>query len=173
MSACETMRDTIVDEVASKVEKIDCIGQLRIFDEYTFSHILNVSSMSVALGLLLGLKEQDISSLAMGALLHDIGKMKIPKKILNKPSRLEPQEFEIMKNHAKLGYDYIKNEMKLSEKIAEVALDHQERYNGGGYPRGLKARKYLYMVKLLPLLTFMMLLYLKEFIKKGFYLMKR
>lgn len=135
---CVRSRDIIVDEVASKIEKIKCIGQLRVFDEYTFSHIINVSAMSTALGMLLKLDEQEIKDLALGALLHDIGKMKIPKEILNKPGKLDPQEFRVMQGHSYLGYRYIRREMGLSEKIAKIALQHQERYGGGGYPYGLR-----------------------------------
>ncbi|OGH96951.1 MAG: hypothetical protein A2287_04835 [Candidatus Melainabacteria bacterium RIFOXYA12_FULL_32_12] len=138
---CEAARNTIVEEVGSKIEQIECISQLRIFDEYTFSHTVNVSSMSTALGIILGFNEEDIKDLALGALLHDIGKMEIPKNILNKPGKLDPDEFNFMRNHSILGYQYIKNKMGFSDKISQVALEHQERYGGGGYPNGLKGKE--------------------------------
>ena len=112
IASCNEATDIIVEEVSINLEKIDCISQLKIFDEYTFSHTLNVSTMSTALGMSLGLDENELKELAMGALLHDIGKMLVPKDILNKPAKLD--------------------------KIAKVALDHQENYGGGGYPNGLK-----------------------------------
>lgn len=141
ISVCEASRDIILDEVSDKIEKIDCIGQLRVFDEYTFSHTVNVSSMCSALGLTLGFSEQDLKDLALGALLHDIGKMLVPKNILNKPGRLTAEEFQEMKNHTTYGYNVIKNEMQLPDKIARVALEHQEKYSGIGYPNGYKNKE--------------------------------
>lgn len=141
INACQKATDTIIEEVGEKLEQIDCIGQLRIFDEYTYSHTINVSTMSSAIAMDLGLPDDEIKELALGALLHDIGKMKIPKDILNKPGKLDPEEFDYMKRHTVLGYQIIKNEMKLSEKIALVALEHQEKYGGGGYPNKLKGKE--------------------------------
>jgi len=140
-SVCEATRDIILDEVSDKIEKIDCIGQLRVFDEYTFSHTVNVSTMSSALGFTLGFDEEDLKDLALGALLHDIGKMRVPIDILNKPGKLTEEEFEFMKAHTTLGYHVIIDEMKLPEKIALVALQHQEKYGGFGYPNKLKGKE--------------------------------
>lgn len=138
IESCTQATDIIYEEVSNSIEKIDCISQLKIFDEYTFSHTVNVSTMSSAIGMSLGLDENEVKELALGALLHDIGKMLVPKDILNKPARLEPDEFEIMKSHSLLGYRYILDNINLPDKIAKVALDHQENYSGGGYPNGLR-----------------------------------
>lgn len=138
IAACNEATEIIYEEVSNNLEKIDCISQLKIFDEYTFSHTVNVSTMSSALGMTLGLEENEVKELALGALLHDIGKMLVPKDILNKPAKLEPDEFEIMKSHSLLGYRYILDNINLPDKIAKVALDHQENYNGSGYPNSLK-----------------------------------
>jgi HD-GYP domain-containing protein (c-di-GMP phosphodiesterase class II) len=138
LAICEVTRDKLVEEVASKVEEVDYLGQLRMFDEYTYSHNVNVSALSVALGIRLGLDEKQIKDLALATLLHDIGKMRIPKEVLNKPGRLTEKEFEIMKLHAPLGSKIIKDELKLSPTIYRVALEHQERYSGSGYPRAIK-----------------------------------
>lgn len=135
---CEVVRDKLVEEVTSKIEEIDYLGQLRVFDEYTYSHNVNVSALSVALGVKIGLKEKQVKDLALATLLHDIGKMKIPKEVLNKPGRLTDKEFEIMKLHAALGYKIIKDELKLPFDISRVALEHQERFSGTGYPKKLK-----------------------------------
>ncbi len=138
IAICEVTRDKLVEEVAEKIDEVDYLGQLRMFDEYTYSHNVNVSALSVALGLQIGLDEKQIKDLALAALLHDIGKMKIPKEVLNKPGRLTDEEFKIMKLHAPLGAKIIKDELKLSSIIYRVALEHQERYSGSGYPRGIK-----------------------------------
>ena len=141
INLCEATRDIILDEVSSKLEKADCIGQLRVFDHYTYSHTVNVSSMCSALGIMLGFGEEDLKKLALGGLLHDIGKMRVSKAILNKPDKLTPEEFNEMKNHTVYGYDIIKKELHLPEDIARVALEHQEKYGGMGYPGGLKGKE--------------------------------
>lgn len=138
IESCNEATEIIVDEVSNKLGKIDCISQLKIFDEYIFAHTVNVSTMSTALGITLGLYENELKELALGALLHDIGKMLVPKEILKKPAKLTEEEFEIMKSHSLLGYRYILDTINLPDKIAKVALHHQEDYDGGGYPNGLK-----------------------------------
>ena len=138
ISVCSEARDTIIEEVGNKLDKIECIGQLRIFDEYTFSHTLNVSTICSAIGLTLKLSENDIRDLTMGGLLDYIGKLKIPLEILNKPGALTHDEFQLMKNHTVLGYNFLIENMNLPESIAKVALEHQEKYAGLGYPSGIK-----------------------------------
>lgn len=135
---CRETVDVIIDEVTDKIEHVQCIGQLRIYDEYTFSHTVNVASMSAALASYVKMSEQDINDLTLSALLHDIGKMRVPIEILNKPGKLSQEEFQKMKDHTILGYDYLMHETGLSENVALAALQHQEKHGGGGYPYGLK-----------------------------------
>jgi len=79
--------------------------------------------------------------LETGALLHDIGKMKIPKEILYKPGKLSNEEFSLIKDHAVLGYDFLINTMKLPDYVAKGALEHHERWHGDGYPHGLRGKQ--------------------------------
>lgn len=141
INLCEATRDIILDEVTDKIDKAECIGQLRIFDHYTYSHTINVSSMCSALGLMLDFSDAELKKLALGGLLHDIGKMRVSKAILNKPDKLTLDEFNEMKKHTIYGYDIIKKELKLNDDIARVALEHQEKYGGLGYPQGLKGKE--------------------------------
>ncbi|MEI8378072.1 MAG: HD-GYP domain-containing protein, partial [bacterium] len=138
---CEATRDVIIDEISAKIDQVESIHQLRIIDEYTFSHGVNVSSICSALAMKFDFNEKDIQDLTLAAFLHDIGKSKIPLEILNKAKPLIPKELDVMKQHAKYGYDIIKNQMGLAERIALVALEHQEKYNGSGYPHGLKGKE--------------------------------
>ncbi len=134
---CLKASNLIYNEVIKKIKKISCISELRIHDNYMFSHSFNVATLSVALGLAIDLNEYELKELAIAAFLHDIGKMKIPLEILNKPGILSPDEFNIVKEHSLYGYEMVL-EMCESEKVAKVALEHQERINGEGYPFKLK-----------------------------------
>lgn len=140
-SVCEATRDIVLDEISNKIDDVESIHQLRIVDDYTFSHGVNVSSICAALAFKFDFNQKDIQDLTLAALLHDIGKTKIPSEVLKKPKPLSPKELDIMKQHTNFGYDIIKNQMGLGERIALVALEHQEKYNGSGYPRGIKGKE--------------------------------
>lgn len=135
---CAEISNTILEEVTLQFEKFYSIEQLRVYDEYTYSHNVNVSSIATLLGIMIGLSDKELEELAIAAFLHDIGKMKVPKEILNKPAKLERPELEIMRRHTLLGYKHIKESLDVPERIARAALDHQEKFNGSGYPNGLK-----------------------------------
>ncbi len=124
---CDKAAEVIIEEVATKLDNIKCISQLRIYDEYIHSHSVNVASLSAAIGKTLDLGAKQIKELTLGAFLHDIGKMKIQFKILNKPGVLTKEGYQFVKNHAIYGYEIIKN-MGQPEVIAKSALEHQERY---------------------------------------------
>lgn len=110
------------------------------YDSYIFTHSLNVTMYSLAIGMKLNLKEKDLQVLGMGAILHDVGKMKIPEKILSKPGRLNAEEFEIIKKHTVEGFEILRNIPSLSLIVAHCAYQHHERLDGSGYPRGLTAK---------------------------------
>lgn len=138
---CAEISGTILEEVTHQYETFHSIEQLRVYDEYTYSHNVNVSSIAVLLGIMLDLSEIELQELAAGAFLHDIGKMKVPKEILNKPGKLERPELEVMRRHTYLGYVQIKQSLDIPDKIARIALDHQEKFNGSGYPNGLSGKE--------------------------------
>ncbi len=137
---CIKSAKIIIEEVAQAIDNIDSINQLRVYDEYTYSHNINVSSLSTAVGMYMNMSENEIKELALAAFLHDIGKMKVPKEILNKPGKLDITELEIMRRHTSLGYRYIKENFDVPDRIARVALDHHEKFVGKGYPNGLHGK---------------------------------
>ena len=106
-------------------------------DHYTFGHSMRVAYFSMVTGRELGLSEEELKELELSAIFHDIGKIGTPDHVLNKPSRLTEEEFQVMKQHPEQSYEILK-EFEGWENIASNARLHHERYDGRGYPLGLK-----------------------------------
>jgi len=120
---------------------LEALGDaLDLKDAETEGHSRRVTLFTIAIAQALGLPREQITIIARGAFLHDIGKMAIPDKILNKPGKLEPDEMLIMKEHAYHGYQIVKKIPFLAE-VAEIVYSHQEWFNGEGYPRHLKGEE--------------------------------
>lgn len=112
------------------------IGESR--SKETGNHVKRVAEYSRLLALYYGLEEREIEMLKQASPMHDIGKVAIPDAILNKPAKFTPEEFEVMKHHAKLGYDMLCHSQRpLLKMAATVAYEHHEKWNGKGYPQGL------------------------------------
>src|SRR5205814_3746311 len=112
-------------------------GALDLKDAETEGHSRRVTAFTIAIARAMGLPKSQIDVIARGAFLHDIGKMAIPDKILTKPGALTPDEITIMREHCYHGYQILSRIPFLAE-AAEIVYSHQERYDGTGYPRGLK-----------------------------------
>jgi putative nucleotidyltransferase with HDIG domain len=120
---------------------LEALGDaLDLKDRETEGHSKRVTAFTIAIARAMGLPRDQINTIARGAFLHDIGKMAIPDKILNKPGKLETDEMTIMKEHAYHGYQIVKKIPFLAE-AAEIVYSHQERFDGSGYPRGLKGEQ--------------------------------
>jgi putative nucleotidyltransferase with HDIG domain len=129
--------DKITELTVKKGDLLSSVAKLKSYDDYTFQHCVNVSVFATSLGKLMNIPIKELNMLSASALLHDVGKMLVPKEILNKPGKLTDEEFKIMKNHVPAGYDYlIKNGLDPSE--LKIVIEHHERYDGSGYPYGLK-----------------------------------
>ena len=107
-------------------------------DHYTQGHSQNVARYSIALGRRLGLPGKDVEELRLAAILHDVGKIGIPERILHKPASLDSEEFEIMKEHAVLGAKILEP-LRAMARVQKIVRHHHERVDGTGYPDGLKA----------------------------------
>jgi len=129
--------DNMVDSIFRNPDALASLARLKSFDDYTFQHSLNVSVLALALGRHLGLVQDELKRLGVGAILHDIGKMRVPEEILNKPGRYTDAEFEVMKLHPLHGAKILMDNHSVPDACANVALNHHERFNGKGYPRGL------------------------------------
>ncbi|WP_258238410.1 HD domain-containing phosphohydrolase [Arcobacter sp. CECT 8983] len=116
------------------------IGETR--SKETGFHVKRVAEYSKLLALKFGLSKEEAEILRLASPMHDIGKVGIPDSILNKPAKLTPQEYEIMKDHVNIGYDLLKNSSRDTLKAsAIVAYEHHEKWDGSGYPRGLKGEE--------------------------------
>jgi len=114
------------------------LGQLKTTDDYTFQHSVGVCALLTAFCKVLELNRQTTSDLGIGALLHDIGKMRVPLEVLNKPGRLTDAEFDEIRLHVTHGRDIIGDAGWVSPSARSVLEQHHERYDGSGYPDGLK-----------------------------------
>lgn len=125
------------------------INALKTSDEYTFKHSVDVATISMVLAKQQGLSRKDIYEIGVAGLLHDVGKTKIPNEILNKPGRLDDEEFAIMKQHSVYGYHMIKDRPEFNNGICLGVLQHHEKMNGKGYPLGFDANKICPYAKIL------------------------
>lgn len=126
----------IVDAILSKEGLNANLLDLKIFDDYTYYHSVNVGVLSIVVGKAMGLSKTNLRSLGISAMLHDIGKVFISKALLNKPEKLTPEEFEIMKSHSSKGYEYLSMQTDYDDSILEAVMDHHEKSDGCGYPNG-------------------------------------
>lgn len=117
------------------------LSRIKDSDEYTSEHCLRVSIMAIAFGQILGFSHQELENIGMCGLLHDVGKMKIPPEILNKPGPLSDDEFKVMKEHTVLGYIFLKQHGGFDEMVSDVAHAHHERVDGKGYPQRLESER--------------------------------
>jgi len=113
---------------------------LDVKDNYTFGHSMRVAYFSLVTGAEAKLTDEEMSDLELSAIFHDIGKIGTPDAVLNKPSRLSEEEFHVMKQHPEKSYEILKDFPNF-EKIATNARLHHERFDGKGYPLGLKGEE--------------------------------
>ncbi|MBE0618791.1 MAG: HD-GYP domain-containing protein [Proteobacteria bacterium] len=133
-----TVVDKMVDSIFRNRDALASLSRLKNFDDYTFQHSLNVSVLALTLGRHLGIVKGELRRLGIGAVLHDVGKMRVPEQILNKPGRLTDDEFAVMKGHPLHGAKILMETPQVPDECSAVALNHHERFNGRGYPRGLQ-----------------------------------
>jgi response regulator RpfG family c-di-GMP phosphodiesterase len=111
-------------------------------DPYTAGHQRRVSDLSRAIAQKMGLPRDQVDGVRMAGSIHDLGKIYVPSEILNKPGKLRPNEFELVKSHPEVGYEILKT-ITFPWPVAEIELQHHERLDGSGYPKGLKGDEIL------------------------------
>lgn len=111
---------------------------LKTYDDYTYFHSVNVATLSVMIGAYESMEKEDLIELAQAAILHDIGKRFLDVDVLNLPRSLNRKEKEIVREHARLGHNFLKNNFEFSKRVCLGVLEHHERYDGKGYPNHKK-----------------------------------
>jgi HD-GYP domain-containing protein (c-di-GMP phosphodiesterase class II) len=134
---------TIVDEIINGKIPSGELAEISAADVYTFAHSIDVCVFSVYMGINFGYRKNDLLTLGMGSILHDLGKTRVSPEILNKPGRLTEEEFEEVKNHPAWGQEMLMETVsnQVSDTALKIVLNHHERYNGSGYPNGLKGKE--------------------------------
>jgi putative two-component system response regulator len=140
--ALQKLRRTITGTIYAMAMTVE------IRDPYTAGHQRRVASLSRAIGKELCLSPLQIEGLGMAGVIHDIGKITIPSEILSKPGNLNKLEYEMMKTHPQVGYDILRS-IEFPWPLAEITLQHHERLDGSGYPKGLKENEIIFEAKIL------------------------
>jgi len=133
----EKIVDSILEELKNHKDILFTLSDLIDTDEYTYKHSVNVTVLSILTSKSLDYAENDIRNIALGALLHDIGKIMVKDNLIMKPSRLTDEEREEVKKHSELGYKLIKSIDRLSFTTKQIVRLHHEKLDGSGYPLGL------------------------------------
>lgn len=145
--------DSIATDLMDAIESNDAIAidisALKTSDEYTFKHSVDVATIAMILGKQQGLSKTEIHEIGVAGLLHDVGKTQVPLEILNKPGRLDDDEFAIMKQHTVYGYEMIKDRPEFNNATSLAVLQHHEKINGKGYPMGVPANQITPYAKIL------------------------
>ena len=131
--ALEVVR-SMVQITLAEPHALFALSMLKDYDNYTFTHSVNVSVIALAVGRACGLSEEQLRILGLGGLLHDLGKLKIDLGIINKPGRLTDEEFEQIKTHPRTGSDLVKEMEGVTPEVIDIVLGHHLRYDRGGYP---------------------------------------
>ncbi|KRE46280.1 HD-GYP domain-containing protein [Paenibacillus sp. Soil522] len=135
------MMNMIIDDLSNHKDAMIMLMDMSSVDYYLYQHSLNVCVYTTLLGMSNGYSRAELTTLGMGALLHDIGKTQIAIDVLRKPGSLTKEEYEAMKQHARIGYELLKDEPNLPLLVAHCAFQHHERIDGSGYPRGIKGNE--------------------------------
>ncbi|WP_320172046.1 HD-GYP domain-containing protein [Maridesulfovibrio sp.] len=134
----EPIINQVIDSISENEPAALTLAFLKRYDEYTYTHSINVNLYALLLGKAIGLDREKLKKLGLAAMFHDVGKGRIPGKVLNKPGKLTDSEFAVMKGHPLLGLKVLSQVRGLENDVLRGVVEHHERYDGNGYPRQLK-----------------------------------
>jgi HD-GYP domain-containing protein (c-di-GMP phosphodiesterase class II) len=144
----EPVVEKLTDSILRNGSALLSLCQVKNKDDYTFLHSVSVCALHVSFCRAVGMDAATIHLAGIGGLLHDIGKVKVPSEILNKPGRLEEDEFRAMKLHVVESKKILDQTAGITETSIQVAYEHHERHDGSGYPLGLKGEAISQMGKM-------------------------
>ena len=127
----------MVDSILRNPDAFAWLTRMKSKDNYTYNHSVSASIWAVAFGRHLGLPKKDLQSLAVGALLFDVGKMKLPEKLITNTRRYNQYEFKLVKQHVEYSVEIVSSIAGISEDVIDMVKTHHERHNGRGYPHGM------------------------------------
>jgi len=128
------MAGSLIDDILNHKDVMLALVDIRSMNNYMFSHCVNVSVISLTIGMAFKLPKKKLEALCIGALIHDIGKVLLPKEVLNKQFNLNEEDKEIIKQHPRLGYKYLSSTYNINSLSKLIVLQHHERPDGEGYP---------------------------------------
>ena len=138
---CDNINHFLADIMSQDV--LSGLHSIKSFDNYTYEHSVDTAVISTIIAKNLMLNQEKLKQIAVGGFLHDIGKIFVDEKIINKPVQLTPEEFEMAKLHPVYGYELLKDVRQIGSIAAHIAYQHHEKQNGRGYPRGLRGNNKL------------------------------
>lgn len=138
METVDPLVERMVETIFRNQDALLPLVRLKQHDSYTFQHSVSVCALMIAFARSLGMARPVIKEIGIGALLHDVGKSLVEDAILNKPGRLTDAEFSRMKDHVVLGWQQLESTPGVGPVARELVFQHHERYDGSGYPRGLR-----------------------------------
>ncbi|WP_243439906.1 HD-GYP domain-containing protein [Fundidesulfovibrio soli] len=127
----------LIASVHTNEDVLHNLLQLKAFDDYTYTHSVNLAALGVLLGEAMQLDRKALEIVGLAGILHDVGKCLVPKELIAKPDKLTQEEFEVVKQHSRLGHDHLKAQKGVDPLVLRATLEHHERMDGSGYPRGL------------------------------------
>ena len=141
VSAVNPAAERIVQSVFNNRHAITSVARIKTKDEYTFMHCVSVAALMVAFARDLDLPETEIQEVAIGGLIHDIGKTLVSQEVLNKPARLNEDEYRHMRDHVTFSREILQDHPDVSQSALDVALMHHEQLDGAGYPLKLRGKE--------------------------------
>lgn len=142
----------LVEEISSSMQRnagaMLGLVRLKTHDDYTFMHSVAVCTLMVVLARRMGLDEAQVREAGLAGLVHDMGKAGIPLEVLNKPGKLTPAEYQLVKDHPRLGHEMLQQSGVASAAALDVCLHHHERPDGQGYPEGLSGEAFSQLARM-------------------------
>lgn len=141
LKVIDEMANDIVSSVFRHTSAMTILTRIKDKHSYNWRHMINCAIFTAVFAKYLGYKEEAVQQLAMGALLHDLGQAKLPQGIISRPSKLTSSEMGIVKRHVAQGLGLVKGEKGITPLMLDMIVNHHERLDGSGYPRGITAEK--------------------------------